>query len=416
MISLPHLEPIGALAIVFLTIAVAGVISKSIRMTPILLEISMGIILGASVLNVLELTPELTFLSDMGFIMLMFLAGLEFTFHDLGEKLNKATLIALPSMVVAIVFVVLIYPFGWFGVVELLLIGTIFSATSIGVTLPVLKNYISPDSKLYNTVLLAAMIIDVGTITLAGLIIGFVSQPDASIILLLEELIIVAGFILLAFFAASKFNLYYFSKVDEDNENNWNIKFAFAVLGGVLLFGELLGVETPVAAFFAGMFVSQATHLGKEDEAKLDTIGYGFLIPVFFFVVGMQFDLSVLMDPLVILQVTVIFLVGVGGKIVGTVLGGKLAGVDTKKSLLIGTSFSASLSVGFAVLTLGTQANILSTTTFTIIATYILLTTFFVPVTSKFIASIYDIRRPPRPSPLTGGLEDIADYSVMETA
>lgn len=270
-------------------------------------EILAGVVIGTSGLNLIEPSEILTFLKEMGFAYLMFLSGLEVDVRFLTDRSptraqQKWWSRPLPLACAAFTGTCLL-AFGvssvlaWMGMVKSpLLMSLILSTTSLGIVLPVLKEKGQLGSEYGQYFLLAALVADIATLTLLTLVIASMSGGLKLSVLL----ILVLG---LAFALTARLGKVFASvpilrqivKELSHATSQIQIRGAFALMVAWVVLAEALGMEMILGAFLAGVFVSLMA--GPEHSLlreKLDAIGFGFFVPIFFIMVGVEFDLLVL--------------------------------------------------------------------------------------------------------------------------
>ncbi len=270
-------------------------------------EILAGVVIGASGFNLVGPSEILTFLKELGFAYLMFLSGLEV---DVRFLTNRSPARAqeswwsrpLPLACAAFVGTFLLAlaascVLGWMGMVKSpLLMSLILSTTSLGIVLSVLKEKGQIGSAYGQHFLLAALVADLATLTLLALVIASMSGGLA----LSVQLVLVLG---LAFALTARLGKAFASVpilkqvVNELSHatSQIQVRGAFALMVAWVVLAEALGMEMILGAFLAGVFVSLMA--GPEHSLlreKLDAIGFGFFVPVFFIMVGVEFDLFVL--------------------------------------------------------------------------------------------------------------------------
>lgn len=273
----------------------------------VVLEIFAGILIGRSGFNIIEPSTILDFLAEFGFTYLMFLSGLEVDFDllipqrlkksfDIRRPLPLAMLILLASLGLAILFSLLLREL---GVVESpLLMGLILSTTSLGVVVPVLKERDLLGSNYGQVLLVAASLADFLTLLLLTIVIAIQSQGLTLDLLLIPVLIVV-------FIAAARITQLYSGRrfaqriLKELSSATAQIRVrgAFALMVAWVVVAEALGVEIILGAFLAGAVAGLISDPNDDDaQEKLDAIGYGFFIPIFFIMVGAEFNLQALFE------------------------------------------------------------------------------------------------------------------------
>ncbi len=305
-------DPLITLLLITALAAIVPLIATRFRhvQLPIVVgEILAGIIIGRSGLNLVEPSPTLDFLAEFGFTYLMFLSGLEVDFDMLvggGQDTRDTPWWKRPIPTAFTVFLLTVslglLSSMWLarmGLVENpLLMGLILSTTSLGIVVPVLKERELLGSSYGQALLMAALVADFATLLLLTVVIAAMSQGLTLDLLLI--LILLVAFALVAragrFFA----NIPVWQRVVEELSAataQIRVRGAFALMVGWGVLAQALGVEVILGAFLAGATVSLLTE--REDSPlreKLDAIGYGFFIPIFFITVGMNFNLRALID------------------------------------------------------------------------------------------------------------------------
>ena len=270
-------------------------------------EIFAGILIGRSGLNIIEPSAILDFLAEFGFTYLMFLSGLEVEFDlliperkdskfDFRGPLPIAALIMSGTLILAFIFSLLLREL---GIVESpLLMGLILSTTSLGVVVPVLKERDLLNSDYGQVLLVAASLADFLTLLLLTIVIAVQSEGLTLDLLLIPVLLI-------AFLAAARITQLYSNRrfpqriLKELSSATAQIRVrgAFALMVAWVVIAEALGVEIILGAFLAGAVAGLISDPNDDDaQEKLDAIGYGFFIPIFFIMVGVEFNLRALFD------------------------------------------------------------------------------------------------------------------------
>jgi Kef-type K+ transport system membrane component KefB len=268
-----------------------------LRLPSVVLEIVAGIVVGPSLLGIVEVDQVIEVLALIGLGFVLFLAGLEIEFEKLrGQVLRLTALGFVVSFGIAIV-VALGLSAG--GLVETpLLVAIILCATSLGVIVPVLKDAGEISSPFGQLIVAAASIADFGAIILLTL---FFSGEGGvgSTLLLLGALVALAAVVFLTVRGAERSMRI---KSDllrlQDTTAQIRIRAAVVMFVGFAAVAEELGFEVILGTFIAGAIISLLdrdevmTH--PDFRSKLEAMGFGFFIPVFFVTSGVLFDLDAL--------------------------------------------------------------------------------------------------------------------------
>jgi Kef-type K+ transport system membrane component KefB len=280
----------------------------ALRVPSPVLEIVAGIVLGPSVLGLVHVDAPVEVLALVGLAFLLFLAGLEI---DVKRLHGRPLTLALTGFVVSFALAVgaaLLLAAGGFTSAPLL-VAIMLCATSLGLVVPVLKDSGQVAGATGQLVIAAASIADFGAVILLSLFFSEESTDMAARVLLLAGLALVVVLLAVALIRAGRS-----ARVDRvfrmlmDTTAQIRIRFAMVLLIAFVALARGLGFEAILGAFLAGAVLrlidADAATVHPHTELKLDAIGYGFLIPVFFVASGVMFDAEALFaSPSTFLQV-----------------------------------------------------------------------------------------------------------------
>lgn len=281
---------------------------RHLRMPIVVGEILAGMIVGHSGFNLIESSPTLDFLALFGFTYLMFLSGLEVDFGSItsgsvdGQSRRRLRDSFLLGMAVFAVTLALAFSASSLLLyVDLIrepfMIALILSTTSLGIIVPVLKERRLIASDYGQTLLLSALIADFGTLVLITVEVAVLSRgltPEVLFVLLF--LVAFALVFRVAKYAVGLPALLRLTDELAHATAQIHVRGAVAVMVAFIVLSEWLGLEVILGAFLAGVLISL---LSRHDRThflrlKMDAIGFGFFIPIFFIMVGVRFDLPAL--------------------------------------------------------------------------------------------------------------------------
>jgi Kef-type K+ transport system membrane component KefB len=288
-------------------------LSPARRLPSVVIEIVAGIVIGPSVLGWVRVDLPISILSIIGLAFLLFLAGMEVELERLrGRLLLYVGLAFLASIALALLVGYALFAAG--QVVSPLFIAIILVATALGVVVPLLKDAGESATDFGQLVIAGAMFAEFGSIILLSLFFSREATGTAT------KVVLLVGFALLA--AAFAFVVLRLERSPriaavllrlQDTTAQIRVRGAFVLLVAFVTLASLLGLETILGAFVAGAILRfvdadrMLTH--PEFRQKLEAIGFGVFIPVFFVASGVQFDLAALLSsPSTMLRVP-IFLV-----------------------------------------------------------------------------------------------------------
>jgi Kef-type K+ transport system membrane component KefB len=268
-----------------------------VRLPSVVLEIVAGIVVGPSVLGIVEVDAAVEVLALIGLAFVLFLAGLEIELEML-----RGPLLRLTGVGFALSFAVaLVVSFGLQagGLVQTpLLVAIVLCATSLGVLVPVLKDAGEISTTFGQLIIAAASIADFGAIILLSLFFSG-EGGTGSTLLLLGCLFVLAAVVVLAVRGAERSMRIRADLLRlQDTTAQIRVRAAFALLVAFAAIADSLGLEVILGTFIAGAVISLVdrdevmTH--PDFRRKLEAVGFGVFIPAFFVTSGVRFDLAAL--------------------------------------------------------------------------------------------------------------------------
>lgn len=350
-------------------------------------EIIAGIIIGKSGLNLIDVDNAwLTLLSSLGLIYLMFLSGIEIDFESFKIKKEKSPKKKLNPLFISIVVFVLMLLFAYGSSMILVALGMIddpffmtiiLSTISLGVVVPVLKERKVIDTELGQTVLLIAVISDFATMILFAFYLAFKDGNTTIVwwIILLLVFVILLYYVLDVYRKRS--NLLLLERLKRGTAQI-GTRGIFALILLFVALSETMGVENILGAFLAGVVVSLLSP-DREFVHQMESFGYGFLIPIFFVMVGVGFDFASLFEnpsTLILIPVVLIFLAL--SRIIPTLLIKRW--FSWTETIGSGVLLTATLSLAIVAATVSLQMEIISESMNSAIVLVAILTCFVSPI------------------------------------
>ena len=278
---------------------------RSFRIPVVVLEVILGILIGPHVFHLTSPDGMIGTLGELGLTFLLFMVGLEIDFDKIrGRPLSLAVSGWFLSFFVALVCM---FFFQAIGLIQTppLLAAVALSTTALGVLAPILRDRGELNSKFGTYMIAAAAAGEFGPLV----VISMLLIPTHSTFV---HTLFMATFIIITFVAAKIALSTRSSRLIEiltrTMQSSGQLPVRICILLQVLFvaLAAKFGLNIVMGAFAAGIVVGIASK-GKEGELlrhKLDAIGYGFLIPIFFIVAGMKFEVSALWSaPLAPIQV-----------------------------------------------------------------------------------------------------------------
>ena len=362
-------------------------------------EILMGIIIGNSFLGLVHKDEMLNILSTLGFIFLMFLSGLEIDFSAFKKDTRKRQGIDkneknLPShlqlaltvfSLIMVLSIILAFAFKWLGFVDdVLLMVIIISTISLGVVVPTLKEMNIMRTTIGQFILLVAVLADLFTMVLLTIYGGINGEGGGSIWLSAILIVFTAIFYLLG----SVFKRLNFMQRLMGGTTQIGIRAIFALIILLVALAEGVGAEYILGAFLAGVVVS----LLKPNEEiihTLDSFGYGFFIPIFFIMVGVDLDIpSLIKEPSLLIIIPILILPFIVSKLIPVLFIRRW--FDTKTTIASAFLLTSTLSLVIAAAKIAEELKAITSEMSGILILSAIITCVFVPVVFKKLFPIPD--------------------------
>jgi len=356
---------------------------RSFHLPWVLSLITAGVVIGPYGFEIAEVTPTLSFISQIGLVFLMFMAGLETRFDSFKELKSEITTISLLNGLIPLAAGVSLGYLLDFSLISSILVGIIFMSSSIAVIIPTLENLGQIKTKLGKTIVSSTIVVDVVSLILLSVLLQTVNPVTS---LPLPSFYFIVTIIMVAFaYGLPKIRGMFPVRRDEKDLFESEVRIIFALMIGVVVTFELLGLHPIIAGFFAGLVLSKSINSALIID-KLRTISYGIFIPVFFVVVGMETDIRVFNDGLTMVGiVSAITFTSIIAKFTSGWLAGKLIGFSQKESAVIGLSTIPQLSTTLAVVFTAVEIGLLPSNLTTAMVILSIVTTLVAPVGLRFL-------------------------------
>jgi CPA2 family monovalent cation:H+ antiporter-2 len=388
-----HGASVTSLVIVILAAFITPILLHRFKMNfmPVVVaEIIVGLIIGKSGFDIVSQDMWLETLSMLGFIFLMFLSGLEIDFSAFAKGKKKEKLpsgkdapntFAVASIVFAGIFVLsllLSYLFVLIGLMDnAFLMTLIISTISLGVVVPTLKEGGIMNSNIGQIILLVAVIADLVTMILLAVFASIYGGGDSNTWLLL--ILFAAGVLL--YFLGKSFKHRSFIETMSKGTIQIGTRAVFTLIIVLVAISETIGAENILGAFLAGVLVSLLSP-NKEMVQKLDSFGYGFLIPIFFVMVGVDLDIWALFkDPKIFLLIPLLLIALLISKIIPIFFLKRW--YDLKTTLASGFLLTSTLSLVIAAATVGERMEIITPEISGALILVAVITSIFTPIFFK---------------------------------
>lgn len=266
-----------------------------VRVPVVVLELVLGIVVGPQVLELAKTGGIVDTLSTFGLAFLFFLAGLEIDFERVrGRPLELATVGWLASATLGFGIAALLQAEG--KAISTLVIGLCLVTTSLGTLVPILKDGGVLETRFGTYVMGVGTIGEFGPIILISLLLGVDRAGKAALLLGVFTAIALAAAVLTLRWRPTRIIVLIEQTMRQSAQ--LAVRLSWLVLVLLLYVTDRFGLDVILGAFAAGLVVGLVAQgpLGDPLRTRLDAIGFGVFIPIFFVTSGMKLDVDALFD------------------------------------------------------------------------------------------------------------------------
>lgn len=369
------MNDIFQLTLILVASLVATLIARRIRIPAVVGQILIGIVLAPAALGWLQGGHTIEVLSEIGVILLMFLAGLESDLGVLKKNFKPALLVALAGVIVPLLVFWGVTTMMGYAFSTAIFYGIVFAATSVSITVEVLQEYGKLSTKAGSIILGAAVVDDI----LAVLALSIFTSTQSS-----------SGNLPRQFFMEFLF-LLFLVLVHKSIPKVWrfveklpvyakNTTAALILCLVLSLLADAAGMSAMIGSFFAGLALSQ-TDVSHKIEEYSSAIAYVVFIPVFFvsIAISVTFE-SIFEHPILILFFT---LLAVLTKFVPAYFIGKSTGLTSSDSALVGTGMVSRGEMALIIAQIGLASQVINSDIYSELVIVIILSTLIAPFLIK---------------------------------
>ena len=311
---MPDVEFLNLLGILVLAVVaplVAAVLPR-VRVPAVVLEIVLGIAVGPHGLGWLSPDLAVQVVALLGLAMLLFLAGLEVDVRAWRGRLLGAIVVGYGlSLAVGYAVGWALRPVGWID--HPVLLAVTLSATSLGLVVAVLKDASLLDTQMAKLTIAAASLADFAAVVLLSILFSMDGRGAGTKLSLLALFVaLLIAVVLAAVVSARNMRLATVVVSLQDGTAAIRVRLAVVLMVAFVVLAEHVGLESILGAFLAGAAVAALDRDSTSHphfRLKLESMGYGFLVPVFFVTSGMRLDVAgLLASPVDLLRVPVFVL------------------------------------------------------------------------------------------------------------
>lgn len=377
------------IAVILISTKLLGIVSEKVHMPQVVGALLAGIILGPSGLGLLESTDFIVKAAEIGVIMLMFTAGIDTDIEELKHTGLQACVVAIMGVFVPLFlcgawyFFFFRMDFTAYNVLKAAFVGSVFSATSVSITVETLNEMGKIKTRTGTTLLSAALIDDIIGIVVLSVLTGL-SSGNGNVLMVIVKILLFFVFVVVVGFIFNKI----FKNISKKHWHSrrvaiWALAFCFIMSYCAESF---FGVADITGAFFAGLILCNVAKSRQFIAKKVTVASYIIFTPIFFASVGMKTDLKTMnMHLLLFALVLVVF--AIISKIIGCGLGARMCRMSSHQSLVVGIGMVARSEVALMVAQKGINAGMIDSSILPAIVLTVIVSALATPVLLKLAIS-----------------------------
>lgn len=379
------------LAIIITAAKLMGLLARKCKVPQVVGEILAGLLIGPSVLGIVETTDFLTYMAEIGVILIMFSAGLETNLRDMIKTGPFACLIAVCGVFIPLICGTFLYmafygfaAVGSYHFYKAVFIGVILTATSVGITVKALSELGKLKSQLGTTIVSAAIIDDIIGIIVLTIVVGVGGNGGGG-----SEILSVIIKTLLFFVFAIVVGVVFYKVFKELDKGHHVHTQRIPIFGLALCMGlaycaeKFFGVADVTGAYLAGIILCNIDD-AEYIERRMSISSYLMFGPVFFAGIGLKTNIEGMTTMMLIFSVCFV-IVALLSKIVGCGLISKICKNPTTDSLIIGVGMMTRGEVALIVAQKGLSVGLLDPIYFTPVIILIVVSSILTPIILKVL-------------------------------
>lgn len=368
------------LFLILLLTKIAAHFSVKLKMPSVIGELLVGILIGPAILNWIHANVFINYFSELGVIVLMFIAGLEGDLKLLIKYWAPALTVATLGVIVPTgTAFLLCHNFFNFSIKASVFMGLVLSATSVSITIQVLKEMNRLNTREGAIICGAAVADDIICVILLGICTDiFGSKAENSSILKMIGLMALFFIIvvLIGKYVVPKF----LSIFDDLNASESDTSGAMILCFGTAALAIDMGMSDVLGAYFAGLAISETKYKDRL-ATKIEPIGYAVFIPVFFVSIGLDISFAGMSKD--ILFIVLLIITAILGKQIGCGIGAKFFKLNWTEANIVGAGMVSRGEMALVVANVAISSHLIDQNHYTAMIVVTVITTLIAPLILK---------------------------------
>jgi Kef-type K+ transport system membrane component KefB len=374
-------QPLVDIIVILIAVKLFGQMSILFGQPSVFGKILAGIIIGPAFLGFVNPGPMVNGLADIGVILLMFLAGLETNVFRLLNNFRAATYAAFLGACFPLITGFIAGLLFGYGRGEAAFIGVVLVATSVSITVQVLREMGKLQTKAGFTILGAAVLDDIIGLVVLSIVFG-ISVGGLNPLHIGAILIRIGLFFLMAVVVGTILLPLIFKLTSKMKVSVPLLTMCIVIALAYAVTAQYMGLAGIIGAYLAGLMV-RVINQGENLLRSIEIVGYSFFIPFFFAGIGLSIEFKQISSELVFFTL-IIILIALLTKLIGCSLGAYLGGISPRESLVVGAGMVARGEVALIVAKFGVDSGLINSELFTVMVIVTIITTIMSPPIIRF--------------------------------
>ncbi|PNY21310.1 High-affinity Na(+)/H(+) antiporter NhaS3 [Streptococcus parauberis] len=343
-------------------------------------QLLVGILIGPAVLNLVHQGELIHFLSELGVILLMFLAGMEANLELLKRYLKPSLVVAICGVIIPVAAFYLVTLAMGYQAHTAIFYGIVFAATSVSITVEVLQEYNKVKTNTGAVILGAAVADDIIAVLLLSFFISSSKSDSGSSNQLIFEVLGQLAFLLFLIALVKYIVPAIFKFVNKFDNFEKNTFLALLLCFTTALLANSVGMSAVIGSFFAGLAIGQ-TKYATEIEHETSIFAYIFFIPIFFASIALPLKLDGIISNLPIIVLFTVL--AVATKLIPCYMVGRSFKFSKIDALIIGGGMVSRGEMALIIVQIGLADKLISSHTYSELVIVVILSTIIAPFILK---------------------------------
>jgi Kef-type K+ transport system membrane component KefB len=363
---------------------ILGELSERMGLSSLVGEVLAGIILGPSILNLVQPSDMMSMLAGIGILLVMFIIGLSAKFEEaMEDNVYPAMIIAVSGGLLSFIFALLVGVGLGYSLMVGVTLGAALCGTAMGITVRALSEFGLFYGKLSKILIAANVADDVFSILVMSLFLGFIKFGNINLMESWQVFLIVIGFfiVILKFGSLVAEKIMDFTVKMKDQEAM--IAIPMVLMFCIAMLSEQVRIAGITGAFLAGIMFSKTRYAETIIMPKAKTVGYGFMIPLFFSYTGINVDIFSIGPDLLLL--VGVLIAALAGKYIGVYSGARISGYEHSDSKKLGWAMIPRAEYTLVIAQLALTAGVIAANIHTVLVVFVLITAVITPPILKYV-------------------------------